>query len=243
MRVPSILFTSLFLATACSAGDADIQKTIEERFPGAKVKTVTVAPMGSIFEVVMDDNQIIYTDSKADYIIVGEMIDTKTRKSLTKEKQDELNKVSFSDLPLDNAVKVVKGDGSRQLAVFTDVDCPYCKKLEQELAKIDNVTIYSFLYPLPMHADAPRKSKLVWCSKDRAKAFTELMHKGKVPDAKTDCDNPIEANLALGEKLGIQGTPAMILADGKRIPGYLPAAELEKRIAQAAANAAGSAAK
>jgi thiol:disulfide interchange protein DsbC len=117
----------------------------------------------------MDDNQILYTDTKADYIIVGEMIDTKTRKSLTREKQDELNKVSFSDLPLENAVKVVKGDGSRKLAVFTDVDCPYCKKLEQELAKVDNVTIYSFLYPLPMHADAPRKSKLVWCSADRAR--------------------------------------------------------------------------
>lgn len=243
MRVPSILFVSLFLTSACSAGDADIQKNIEERFPGAKVKTVTASPMTGVFEIVMDDNQILYTDTKADYIVVGEMIDTKTRKSLTKDRQDELNKVSFSDLPLDNAVKVVKGDGSRKLAVFTDVDCPYCKKLEQELAKIDNVTVYSFLYPLPMHADAPRKSKLVWCSADRAQAFTDLMLKGKVPAGKADCPNPIEANLAFGEKLGIQGTPAMILADGKRIPGYLPAAELDKRLNQAAANATGSAAK
>lgn len=243
MRVPSILFASLFLATACSAGDADIQKTLEVRFPGAKVKTVAASPIAGVFEVVMDDNQILYADAKADFIVVGEMLDTKTRKSLTREKQDELNKVSFSDLPLDNAVKVVKGNGSRRLAVFTDVDCPYCKKLEQELAKLDNVTIYSFLYPLPMHTDAPRKSKLVWCSADRGKAFADLMLKGKVPEGKADCDNPIETNLAFGAKLGIQGTPAMILADGKRIPGYLPAAELDKRLNQAAANATGSAAK
>lgn len=243
MRVPSIVFASLFLATACSAGEADIQKNLEERFPGAKVKTVAASPISGVYEVVMDDNQILYADTKGDYVLVGEILDTKTRKSLTRDRQDELNKVSFSDLPLDNAVKVVKGDGSRKLAVFTDVDCPYCKKLEQELAKVDNVTIYSFLYPLPMHADAPRKSKLVWCSQDRAKAFTELMLKGKVPEGKADCDNPIEANLAYGEKLGIQGTPAMILVDGKRIPGYLPAAELDKRLNQAASAATGNSAK
>ena len=233
MRVPSLLFASLFLATACSAGDADIQANLEARFPGAKVKSVTASPVAGLYEVIMDDNQIIYADDKADYILVGELLDAKTRKSLTREKQDDLNKVSFSDLPLNNAVKIVKGDGSRQIAVFTDVDCPYCKKLEQELAKLDNVTIYYFLYPLPMHTDAPRKSKLVWCSADRAKAWNELMHKGKVPDGKGDCDNPIDANLKLGESLGIQGTPAIILTDGKRIPGYMPAAQLDARINQA----------
>ncbi len=239
MRVPSLLFASLFLATAaCSAGDADIQSTIEARFPGAKVKSVAPAPISGMFEVVMDDNQIIYSDGKGEYIIVGEVVETKTRKNLTRERQDDLNKVAFGDLPLDNAIKIVKGDGSRRIAVFSDVDCPYCKKLENELVKLDNVTIYTFMYPLPMHTDAPRKSRLVWCSADRAKAWNDLMLKGKVPEGKGDCANPIEANLELGQKLGIQGTPAVILADGKRIPGYMPAAQLDARITQASGTAA-----
>lgn len=237
MRVPSLLFASIFLATACSAGDADIQSNIEARFPGAKVKTITASPITGVFEVVMDDNQIIYADGKADYILVGEILETKTRKSLTREKQDELNKINFGDLPLKNALKIVKGDGSRRIAVFSDVDCPYCKKLEQELVKLDNVTIHTFMYPLPMHADAPRKSKQVWCSKDPVKAWNDLMLKGKAPEGKGDCANPIDENLALGEKLGIRGTPAIIFSDGKRIPGYMPAPELEKRIAQASGGA------
>ncbi len=238
MRVPSLLFVSLFLATACSAGDADIQANLEARFPGAKVKTITASPIAGVFEVVMDDNQIVYSDAKADYIMVGEILDTKTRKSLTREKQDELNKIAFSDLPLENAIKTVKGDGSRKIAVFSDVDCPYCKKLEQELVKLDNLTIYTFLYPLPMHTDAPRKSKLVWCSADRPKAWSDLMTKGKLPEGKGDCANPIDANLKLGESLGIQGTPAIILADGKRLPGYMPAAQLDARISQASGTVA-----
>jgi thiol:disulfide interchange protein DsbC len=237
MRVPSLLFASLFLATACSAGDADIQANLEARFPGAKVKTITASPIAGVFEVVMDDNQIIYSDGKAEYIMVGEIIESKTRRSLTRDKQDELNKISFSELPLANTIKVVKGDGSRKIAVFSDPDCPYCRKLEQELAKLDNLTIHTFMYPLPMHADAARKSKLAWCSADPAKAWTELMLNKKVPEGKGDCTNPIEANLELGQKLGIQGTPAIILTDGRRIPGFLPAAELDKRITQASGGA------
>ncbi len=234
MRLISLLLASLFLTTACSAGQADIQSNIEARFPGAKVKSVTASPVAGIYEVITEDNQIIYADGQADYILVGEMLDTKTRRSLTKEKQEDLMKINFDDLPLAQAIKTVKGKGERRIAVFSDVDCPYCKRLESELAKVDNVTVYTFLYPLPMHADAPRKSKLIWCSPDPSKAWDDFMLRGKLPEhGKTDCDNPVDANLALGQQYGIEGTPAIILADGKRIPGYLPAAELEKRLAQA----------
>jgi thiol:disulfide interchange protein DsbC len=135
--------------------------------------------------------------------------------------------VKWDSLPLHNAIKVVKGDGSRKLAVFSDPDCPYCKKAEVELNKLDNITVYNFAYPLPMHPDAGRKAILVWCSKDRAKAWQDLMLKGIVPTGKADCKNPIEDNLALGEKLRIDGTPAMIFPNGKRIPGYVDATRLE----------------
>ena len=239
MRLISVLLASLFLTTACSAGQADIQSNLEARFPGAKVKSVSSSPIAGVFEVITEDNQIIYSDDKADFILIGEMMDTKNRRSLTKEKQDDLMRINFDDLPLAQAIKTVKGKGERRIAVFSDVDCPFCKRLEPELAKLDNVTIYTFLYPLPMHGDAPRKSKAIWCSKDRVQAWDDLMLRGKEPaNANTDCENPIDANLALGQKLGVEGTPAIILSDGRRIPGFARSQDLEPRIAQASAGKA-----
>lgn len=233
MRIVYPLLLTALLATACNAGEGDIKKNIESRFPGAKVDSVNKSPVAGIFEVVVDGSQVIYSDADANYVLVGELLETKNKRNLTKERQDKLMEVKFDSLPLDQAVKMVKGDGKRKLAVFSDPDCPYCKRLEAELAKLDNVTIYNFIYPLPMHADAPRKGRLVWCSADPAKAWTELMLNGKVPEGKDDCPNPIEANLALGQKLNVQGTPAIIFANGRRVPGMVPADRLEKMLAEA----------
>jgi thiol:disulfide interchange protein DsbC len=228
MRIFTPLLLTLLLASGCNAGEGDIKKNIETRFPGAKVDSVNKSPMAGIYEVLVDGGQIIYSDGNGDYVITGDMLETTSRRNLTKEKADKLSEVKFDTLPLDQAIKIVKGDGKRTLAVFSDPDCPYCKKLEAELVKLNNVTIYNFIYPLPMHPDAGRKGRLVWCSADQAKSWTELLLNGKVPEGKDDCANPIEANLALGQKLNIQGTPAIILSNGKRLPGYVPADKLEK---------------
>ncbi len=150
---------------------------------------------------------------------------------------ETLTAIKWESLPLENAVKVVRGNGARKLAVFSDPDCPYCKKAEQEFVKLDNVTIYTFMYPLQMHPDAPRKSRLVWCSKDRSQAWLDLMLKSKTPAGKDNCDNPVDENLALGAKLGIDGTPAMVLANGKRIPGYMPADRLDAMLSNIEKNA------
>jgi thiol:disulfide interchange protein DsbC len=233
MRIFTPLLLTILLASGCNAGEGDIKKNIEERFPGAKVDSVSQSPMSGVYEVVVDGGQIIYSDAKGDYVITGEMLETTNRRNLTREKMDKLSEVKFDSLPLEQAVKVVRGDGKRRLAVFSDPDCPYCKKLEHELAKLDNVTIYNFIYPLPMHADAGRKGRLVWCSADRAKAWTELMLNGKVPEGKGDCKNPVEANLALGQKLNVQGTPAIILTSGKRLPGLVPADRLNALLDEA----------
>jgi thiol:disulfide interchange protein DsbC len=233
MRIFTPLLLTILLASGCNAGEGDIKKNIEERFPGAKVDSVSQSPMSGVYEVVVDGGQIIYSDAKGDYVITGEMLETTNRRNLTREKMDKLSEVKFDSLPLEQAVKVVRGDGKRRLAVFSDPDCPYCKKLEHELAKLDNVTIYNFIYPLPMHADAGRKGRLVWCSADRAKAWTELMLNGKVPEGKGDCENPVEANLALGQKLNVQGTPAIILTSGKRLPGLVPADRLNALLDEA----------
>jgi thiol:disulfide interchange protein DsbC len=226
MRIFTPLLLTVLLASGCNAGEGDIKKNIETRFPGAKVDSISKSPMNGVFEVVVDGGQIIYSDANADYVLTGDMLETANRRNLTKEKMDKLSEVKFDTLPLDQAIKDVRGAGKRKMAVFSDPDCPYCKKLEQELAKLDNVTIYTFTYPLPMHTDAPRKSRLVWCSADRVAAWHDLMLNGKVPEGKGDCANPVDANLALGQKLNVQGTPAIILANGKRLPGMVPADRL-----------------
>jgi thiol:disulfide interchange protein DsbC len=234
MRLILTLLATVLVTTACSAGEAEIQKNIEARFPGAKVDSVTKTPVSGIYEVVVDGDQVIYSDAKAGYVIVGEMLETKDKRNLTRERLDKLQEVKFDTLPLDQAIKVVKGDGSRKIAVFSDPDCPYCRKLEPELAKLENVTVYTFLYPLPFHKDAARKSKAVWCSADKVKAWDDLMLRNKEPEnAKTDCPNPVEANLALGQKLKVQGTPAIIFTNGKRAPGYIPAERLEQMLSAA----------
>lgn len=232
----ALLSTSL--AASALAGEGDIRKSIEGSFPGAKVKDIAKSPIDGLFEVITESPQgplVVYADDKGQYLLIGDLLNVQSKRNLTRERMDKLTEVKWDNLPLDNAIKVVKGNGSRKIAVFSDPDCPYCKKAEAEFAKMDDITIYNFAYPLPMHPDAGRKSKLVWCSKDRAQAWQDLMLKGVVPKGKTDCDNPIDENLALGAKLGVNGTPALIFPNGKRIPGYVDANRLEAMLKSMAA--------
>ncbi len=218
------------ISTSALAGDNEIRKSIETSFPGTKITSITKAPLNGLFEVVTESPQgplVLYADSKGEYVMLGELLSVASKRNLTRERMDKLTEVKWDSLPLNNAIKVVRGNGARKLAVFTDPDCPYCKKAEVELNKLDNVTVYNFAYPLPMHPDAGRKAKLVWCSKDRAKAWQDLMLKNILPTGKSDCDNPIDENLALGAKLRIDGTPALIFPNGKRVPGYVDANRLE----------------
>jgi len=233
MRILPLLLITVLMTTACEADQVSVKKNLETRFPGIQISSVEKSPVDGLYEVVVDGDHIIYADKDAKYVIDGIMVETATRHNLTQEKVDKLTMVGFDSLPLEQAIKIVKGDGSRRLAVFSDPDCPYCKRLEPELAQLNNVTLYIFEYPLPMHTDAARKSRLVWCSADRAKAWDALMLDGKLPEGKGDCPNPVEANLALAEKLHIQGTPHMILSNGKRIPGLVPVDKLSQMLDEA----------
>jgi thiol:disulfide interchange protein DsbC len=230
------------LATSALAGESEIRQSIESRFPGTKISSINKSPVSGLFEVVSDSPQgplVIYSDDKGEYVLVGDLLNVQNKRNLTRERMDKLTEVKWDSLPFNNAIKIVKGNGSRKLAVFSDPDCPYCKKAEAEFAKLDNVTIYTFTYPLPMHADASRKAKLVWCSKDRAKAWQDLMLKGTLPSGKGDCDNPVDENLALGAKLRVDGTPALIFPNGKRIPGYVDASRLEAMLGSMAGGKSG----
>jgi thiol:disulfide interchange protein DsbC len=220
------------MATVACADEATLKKTIEATYPKVKIQNVTKTPFVGLYEVFLD-GQIIYTDETFSFLIVeGRLIDPKNKRDLTAERMEELTRVDFASLPLDKAIKVVKGNGSRKLVVFSDPDCPYCKKLEQkDLIGITDVTIYTFLYPLEgLHPDAANKSKAIWCAADRAKAWQEWILNGQLPKGSATCEDPIDEVAELGRKLGISSTPTLIFANGKRLLGAYPAKEIEKNM-------------
>jgi len=216
---------------AAYADEAEIRKILEAKFPQAKVDKVTKTSYLGLYEVFMD-KRLFYTDEKVSYIFLGNIIDAKTNQNLTEQRMQKLTAIAFDTLPLDLAIKTVRGDGSRKVAVFSDPDCPYCKRLEKELVNVNNVTIYTFLYPIPsLHPNAAEKAKAVWCSSDRQKAWDDLMLRETAPTAPATCPNPVDKTIALGEKHRIFGTPTLIFADGTVVPGAVPLAQLEKMLA------------
>jgi thiol:disulfide interchange protein DsbC len=224
------------MVSACAGAEspieANIKKVVEPRLgPGVKIDSVKETPYAGLYEV-RAAGDILYTDKKGEYLIIGHVYNAKTAQDLTKERVEEINRVKFSDLPFDSALKQVKGDGKRVIAVFEDPNCGYCKRLRQTtLKEIDNVTIYTFMYNI-LSDDSFVKSKNIWCSPDRAKAWDEWMVSGKAaPVAAASCATPNDKVLALGQKLHIQGTPAIFFADGSRIPGAVDAKTLEAKLA------------
>jgi len=228
LKVLLLLALSISLA---HAGEADIKSTLQKKIPQiGQINQVKKSPVPGLYEVITQDH-LFYTDAKAEFLIDAAVYDLKTMRNITEERSRKLFAINFNQLPFDNAIKVVHGKGERKLAVFTDPNCGFCKKLEKELLSIDNVTVYHFLYPI--FPGSEEKAKAVWCSKDRAKAWNDLMHDGVVPPT-GNCDTPIEKNMALGRKFKVNGTPALIFENGTINPGYMPAADLDKALNVAA---------
>ena len=228
-------FASLVASGSALADEASVKKLFDERIPELPVQQVKKAPMPGWYEVY-SSNKIFYVDERADFVLVGSVIDTKTKQNLTEERIRDLMRVKFDALPFEDAIKIVKGDGSRKLAVFEDPDCPFCKQVEANIAQLNNYTLYVFLYPIEqLHADAVNKSKKVWCAKDRSKAWLDLMLKNQVPQNKGDCANPVARNIDLAAQLRISGTPAVIFEDGRLIPGAIPKEQIEKLMTEASA--------
>ena len=220
------------LAGLAHADEASLRKTIENAYPKMTVESIVKTPYSGLYEVYMN-GQIVYTDEKFSFLIAeGHLVDSKTKKDMTTERLADLSKIDFDRLPFDQAIKVVKGNGSRKMAVFSDVDCPFCKRLEQnELSIITDVTIYTFLMPLDqLHPDAANKSKAIWCAADRTKAWQDWILNGQLPKKAGNCDVPLDKVAALAKKLGVTSTPTIFFADGKRMLGAYPAAEIEKAL-------------
>ncbi len=223
-------------ATLAGASEATVKAALQKKYPDIAVESVVKTPLAGIYEVFAN-GQLIYADEKAAYLFTNaSLIDTDRKVNLTEERMNRLTAIRFDQLPLDLAFKRVKGKGTRKLAYFADPNCGYCKRFEQDLAKINDVTLYVFLYPV-LGPDSLEKSKSIWCSKDRVKAWNDQLVNGIAPTAAGTCDTPIEKILAFGRQKNISGTPTMFFADGQRVPGAIPGDQIEQHLVAAAKQA------
>ncbi|MBK7415161.1 MAG: DsbC family protein [Dechloromonas sp.] len=220
-----------FISTV-QADEAEVRKAMEAKL-GAKVESVTKSGYLGLYEVYMEGN-IFYTDEKMTaFIAGGQLIDAKTMKNTTEERMRKLTAIKFSELPLDRAIKQVRGSGKRVMATFEDPNCGYCKRLAKDLQKLENVTVYTFLLPI-LSEDSLKKSRQIWCSSDRAKSWNDWMIDGKAPTGKEDCDtSAVDKNREFASKLKISGTPTIFFVDGERVPGAMPLDRIESKLGTA----------
>ncbi len=227
--------TSLFAqlnATLPAVQDAAVRKALAERLPNLpKIDEISRSAMPGLLEVRINGFDIVYTDNEGNFLIQGNLIDTKARRNLTEERIEKLTSVDFDALPFKDAFTIVRGNGKRKVAVFEDPNCGYCKRFERDLQSVNNVTIHMFLYPI-LGADSSVKSQNIWCSKDKTKAFLDWMIKDATPAAAACDASALQRNVEFGKKYRITGTPTMIFADGSRVPGAIPAAQVEKFLSE-----------
>lgn len=236
----AFLLSLLAIGCSANANEAEIRKTVEAKL-GIKVESVTRAGYFGLYEIYADGN-LFYTDDKVTAMLVGgdvirsphamNLIDLKNNRNVTDERLRQLTAIKFSDLPLEQAIKQVKGDGKRVLATFEDPNCGYCKRLAKDLQKLENVTIYTFLLPI-LSEDSLKKSRQIWCSADRLKAWNDWIIDGKTPGGRDNCDTTaITRNQEYARRLNITGTPTLFFADGERVPGAVPLNVLEQKLKQ-----------
>ena len=229
---------ALITVMACSLGaafaqEAAIRKNLAERLPAfSKIDEVSKTSMNGLYEVRVNETDVFYTDAEGNFLIQGSLIDTRAKRNLTEERVEKLSAIDFDTLPLKDAFTVVRGNGKRRMAVFEDPNCGYCKRFERDLQKISDITVYMFLYPV-LGPDSTDKSKNIWCTKDKAKTWQDVMVRDQ-PVPKASCDTAaIDRNISFGKKHKITGTPTLFFADGARVPGAISAQQVEKYLADA----------
>lgn len=225
-----LVVTLALFAMQAQAGEAEIRKAADGLLGGrAKVEAVRKSAVPGMYEVMLESKEFFYMDESGKYAFMGDMYDVKNKRNISEDRRNKLAQVNFSELPLNLAIKQVKGNGKRVFATFEDPNCGYCKKLAKEIQNMNDVTVYTFMLPI-LSPDSQEKADNIMCAADPAKAWNDWMINAVTPPA-AKCDSPVAKSAELGQKLNVRGTPAIVLSDGSRIPGYLPAVELEKRLA------------
>lgn len=212
-----------------------LQRTLAQRIPQlSSIDEIRPTPMPGLFEVRIDTG-IFYASANGDFLIQGELYDTQAKRNLTEERIKALTAIPFDKLPFKDSFTIVRGDGSRKIAVFEDPNCGYCKRFERDMGNLDNVTIHIFLYPI-LGADSVEKSRNIWCSQDPTATWNAWMLQDQTPAAQSACENvaAIERNVTFGRQLKITGTPTVLFEDGTRVPGAIPAADVEKKLQEIA---------
>jgi thiol:disulfide interchange protein DsbC len=226
----------LVLAVPASADEAAVRRMIQDKLRGSgRIESVQKAPLGDLYEVVIRSDEgllVYYADGDAKVIIVGQMIDAKSGRNLTAERQRKLTAVKWESLPLQWAITTVRGSGRRKIAILSDPNCPYCKRLEEDVAKLDDITVHILPYAV-VKPESVRQAKAVWCSQDRAKAWNDLMFRRIEPQAAPDCDSPIEKLVEFGRRMGANSTPTWFLENGERYSGALPLEDVRKVLDEA----------
>jgi thiol:disulfide interchange protein DsbC len=207
-----------------------LKSELKKRIPDATVDSVRRIPFAGLYEVTVG-GEIFYTDAKAEYLVAGSIIDLRTKENITEARMRQVNAIKWDQLPLDRAIKIVRGNGSRKIALFEDPNCGYCKRLHRDLQGVNDLTMYVFLYPI-LSPDSAEKSKAIWCSADRGQIWLDHMVKEAPITGDSKCATPIDQNLAFGQSKRIQGTPTIIFENGDRVPGAIPLADLEKKLAE-----------
>jgi len=229
MKIRHILAIALLSLGIAQAQEATIRKNLTERLPSMpKIDEVSKTPMAGLYEVRLG-SELMYTDAEGNFLIQGSVFDVRQKRNLTEERLDKLNAVEFAKLPFKDAFTLVQGNGQRKLAIFVDPNCGYCKRFERDLEKLENITLHVFLYPV-LGADSVEKSKAIWCAKDKGKAWRDWMLGGQMPSPSTCDTSAIERNVEFGRKNRITGTPTSFAANGNRIQGAVPLAQLQKQI-------------
>jgi thiol:disulfide interchange protein DsbC len=233
---------AVFSLSAIAETDLEmVKKELVRKYPEIVADRVTKAGYGDLYEV-FSKGEIIYTDLKVTFLLLGTLVDATTHTNVSEDRLQKLTAINFNDLPFNQSIKLVRGNGSRKMAIFEDPNCGYCKRFEQDVNTLENITAYIFVYPI-LAQDSVDKSRAIWCSPDRLKAWQDTMLRERPPTSKGTCENPVEKNVALGQKLRVHGTPMTIFEDGERISGALPKDRIEAKLVAAAKVASAAEAK
>ena len=229
-----------FLGLPAAAQDVDqVKAALKKKLPDASIDSVRKVPYAGLYEVTAGGD-VLYTDANTSFLFMGSIVDLKTKENVTEARMRQVNAVKFEQLPLDSAIKIQRGNGSRKVAIFEDPHCGYCKRFERDLAGVNDITVYVFLYPI-LSEGSVAKSKAIWCAADKGKAWMDTMVRDMAVSGDSTCANPIDKNLAYGQGKRINGTPTIFFEDGERVPGVMAMADFEKKLAAAKGGSAKSA--